>query len=104
MCQAWESSGNCRWAVKPDRVPKHKGADQQNAYSITLIVKGIVKLFRLIKREKELYQEILAFLILYNYQTVKIYGHYPVINGPKTTFYRYPIHIFDFTELDRKEK
>ena len=29
--------------------------DWQNAYSITLAVKGIVELFRLIKREKELY-------------------------------------------------
>ena len=42
-------------------------ADQQNAYSITLAVRGIVKLFRLIKREKELHQEILAFLISYNH-------------------------------------
>jgi len=29
--------------------------DWQNAYSITLAVRGIVELFRLIKREKELY-------------------------------------------------
>jgi hypothetical protein len=30
-------------------------ADRQNAYSTTLEVRGIVELFRLVKREKELY-------------------------------------------------
>ena len=29
--------------------------DRQNAYSITIAIRGIVKLFRLIKREKEFY-------------------------------------------------
>jgi hypothetical protein len=32
-----------------------------------MAVRGIVELFRLVKREKELYREILAFLISYNY-------------------------------------
>jgi hypothetical protein len=79
-------------------------ADRQNAYSITLAVRGIVELFRLVKCEKELYWEILAFLILYNYEIVKIYGYYPVIDGNKTTFYRHPIRKFDFTELKGREK
>jgi hypothetical protein len=35
---------------------------------------------------------------------VRIYGHYPVINGKDTTYYRHPIHKFDFTALDGKEK
>jgi hypothetical protein len=30
-------------------------ADRQNAYSITIAVRGVVDLFRLVKREKELY-------------------------------------------------
>jgi hypothetical protein len=30
-------------------------ADQQNTYSIAIAVRAIVELFRLIKREKELY-------------------------------------------------
>jgi hypothetical protein len=30
-------------------------ADQQNAHSMTIAVRGIVELFRLVKREKELY-------------------------------------------------
>jgi hypothetical protein len=35
---------------------------------------------------------------------VRIYGHYPVIKGNETTFYRHPIHTFDFTALDGREK
>ena len=79
-------------------------ADRQNAYSITLAVRGIIKLFRLIKCEKELYREILAFSISHNYRTIRIYGYYPIINGPKTTFYCYLIREFSFIELDSKEK
>jgi hypothetical protein len=56
------------------------------------------------KREKELYREILAFLISYNYKIIWIYGYYPMINGNKTTFYRYPIYKFNFMELKGKEK
>jgi hypothetical protein len=35
---------------------------------------------------------------------VRIYGHYPIIDGNKTTFYRHPIHHFSFIALDGKEK
>jgi len=35
---------------------------------------------------------------------VRIYGHYPIIDEKKTTFYRHPIHEFSFTALDGKEK
>ena len=79
-------------------------ADRQNAHSMTLAVRGIVELFRYMKREKELHREILAFSISHDHRTVRIYGHYPVIDGNKTTFYRHPIHTFDFTALDGKEK
>jgi hypothetical protein len=79
-------------------------SDRQNAHSMTLAVRGVVELFRLVKREKELHQEILAFSISHDNRTVRIYGHYPVIDGPNTTFYRHPIHTFDFTALDGREK
>ena len=71
---------------------------------MTLAVRGIIELFRLVKRENELYWEILAFSISYDYQIVRIYGYYPIIDGKKTTFYRYLIHEFSFTVLDSKEK
>ncbi|KAG9779722.1 hypothetical protein HRR80_002798 [Exophiala dermatitidis] len=78
--------------------------DRQNAHSMTLAVRGVVELFRLVKREKELYREILAFSISHDNETVRIYGHYPVIEGKKTTFYRHSIYKFSFTALDGKEK
>ncbi|KAG9227973.1 hypothetical protein BJ875DRAFT_538432 [Amylocarpus encephaloides] len=79
-------------------------ADRQNAHSMTLAVRGTVELFRLMKREKELHREILAFSISHDHETVRIYGHYPVIDGDKTTFYRHPLKKFDFTSEEGKDK
>ena len=79
-------------------------ADRQNAHSMTLAVRATVELFRLAKREKELHREILAFSISHDHEIVRIYGHYPVIDGNKTTFYRHPLRKFDFTELNGREK
>lgn len=79
-------------------------ADRQNAHSMTLAVRGVVELFRMVKREKELHREILAFSLSHDHRTVRIYGHYPVLDGEKTTFYRHAIHTSDFTALDGKEK
>ncbi|KAK4149055.1 hypothetical protein C8A00DRAFT_19220 [Chaetomidium leptoderma] len=79
-------------------------ADRQNAHSMTLAVRGIVELFRAVKREDEVNQKILAFSVSHDHQSVRIYGHYPVITGKDTKYYRHPIRKFDFTELDGKEK
>jgi hypothetical protein len=79
-------------------------ADRQNAHSMTRAVRGVVELFRLVKREEELHRQILAFSISHDDRSVRIYSHYPVIEGKKTTFYRHLIRTFDFTELDGKEK
>jgi len=79
-------------------------ADRQNAHSMTLAVRAIVELFRLVGREMELHREILAFSISHDHRSVRIYGHYPTINGKDTTYYRHPIHEFSFQALDGKEK
>src|ERR1700738_3544338 len=79
-------------------------ADRQNAHSMTMAVRGIVELFRIVRREKELHREILAFAISHDHRTVRIYGHYAIIDRSKTTFYRHPIHEFSFAELDCKKK
>ncbi|KKZ60125.1 hypothetical protein EMCG_05150 [[Emmonsia] crescens] len=79
-------------------------ADRQNVHSMTLSVRGVVKLFRVVKREKELNRQILSFSISHDHRMVRIYGHYPVIDGNKTTYYRHSIHEFSFTALDGKEK
>ncbi|KAF6811738.1 hypothetical protein CPLU01_15053 [Colletotrichum plurivorum] len=79
-------------------------ADRQNAHSGTLAARAIVELFRLVKHEKEIDRQVLAFSISHDHRLVRIYGHYPVIDGKNTKYYRYPIRTFDFTELDGKEK
>lgn len=77
-------------------------ADRQNAHSMTVAVRALVELFRSVKREKELDREILAFSISHDHTSVRIYGHYPVIEGDKSTFYRHPIRQFYFTDGDEK--
>ncbi|GME64176.1 uncharacterized protein LTHEOB_12971 [Neofusicoccum parvum] len=79
-------------------------ADRQNLHSMGVAVRAVVELFRLVNREAELQRVILAFSVSHNHRMVQIYGHYPVINGKETTYYRHPIHTFDFTALDGKER
>ena len=79
-------------------------ADYQNAHSMTVAVRTLVELFRLMKHEKELNQKILAFSISHNHKSMRIYSHYSVIEKDKTTFYCYSIHTFDFTALNKKER
>ena len=79
-------------------------ADRQNAHSMTVAVRGVVELYKAVKRETELHREILAFSISHDHRAVRIYGHYPVINGSKTTFHRHPIKMFDFTSEEGKDK
>jgi hypothetical protein len=79
-------------------------ADRQNSHSMTLAVRGIVELFKLAKRENELHRELLTFSISHDHRTVRLYGYYPIIDGPKTKIYRHSIHTFDITALDGKEK
>lgn len=79
-------------------------ADRQNAHSMTIAVRGVVELYRAVKREKELNREILAFSVSHDDRFVRIYGHYPVIDRGKVTFYRHSIREFSFVEMDGREK
>lgn len=79
-------------------------ADRQNAHSMTICVRAVIELFRYVKREKELHRRVLAFSVSHDYRTVRIYGHYALVEDAGTTFYRHPIHCFDFTSLGGKER
>ncbi|AEO59814.1 hypothetical protein MYCTH_2095026 [Thermothelomyces thermophilus ATCC 42464] len=79
-------------------------ADRQNAHSMTLAVRAVVELFRAVNRENEVNRKILAFSVSHDHRSVRIYGHYPVITRKDTKYYRHPIHTFDFTALDGKDK
>lgn len=71
---------------------------------MTLAVRGIVELFKLANRENELDRELLTFSISHDHRTVRLYGYYAIFDGPKTKIYRHPIHTFDITALDGKER
>ena len=79
-------------------------ADRQNAHSMTIAVRAIVELFRLIKREKEVNREALAFSISHDDHQVRIYGHYAVITATKTTYHSHLIDEFSFVRFNGKEK
>ena len=79
-------------------------ADRQNLHSMTLAVRAVVELHGLANRMEELHREVLAFSISHDHETVRIYGHFPVIEGTKVTYWRYPIHKFDFTARKGLEK
>ncbi|PQE16993.1 phosphatidylserine decarboxylase protein [Rutstroemia sp. NJR-2017a BBW] len=79
-------------------------ADRRNTHSMTVALRGIVELFRLVKREHEVHRQILAFSVSHNESFVGLYGHYPIIHKEKTRFYRHSIHEFSFITLDGKEK
>ncbi len=79
-------------------------ADRQNAQSMSVAVRALVVLFRWVKREKELNREILAFSISHDHRSVRVYGHYAIIEDDKTTFYRHPIHMSDFTAPGGRER
>lgn len=59
-------------------------ADRQNAHSMAHAVRGVVELFRQTNRSGELSGEVLAFSISHDAQTVRIYGHYPIIPSRRT--------------------
>jgi hypothetical protein len=65
---------------------------------MTLAVGGIAEPFRPANRAEELHLEVLAFSVSHDHETVRIYGHFPVIEGTKTTHWRYPLREYGFTE------
>ena len=79
-------------------------ADRQNAHSMTVAMKGVVELFRGVGREQELHREILGFSYSHDDESVRIWGHYPVINEDKTTFWRHPIRRLYFRDRKGIEK
>ena len=92
-------------------------ADRQNAHSASMAVNAIVQLYRAASQAYELRQEnqalprpedlhgkILAFSISHNHEVVKIYGHYALIDGNKTTFHRHLVHACFFEVASGREK
>ncbi|KAI9670787.1 MAG: hypothetical protein M1817_003898 [Caeruleum heppii] len=79
-------------------------ADRQNAHSASVAVNAIVELYRAISRQDELHRQILAFSVSHDNRVVRIYGHYALIDGKDTSFYRHLIKSFDIVSDDGKDK
>jgi len=79
-------------------------ADRQNTHSATIAVRAVVELYRAVKREKELYREVLAFSVSHDHSLVRIYGHYALIDQEKTTYYCHPIRSFFIDNEDGRDK
>ena len=79
-------------------------ADRQNAHSAAVAANAIVELYRLVSREDELNRSILTYSISHDNEAVRIYGHYALIRGKQTLFYRDPVDKLDFTRRNGEEK
>ncbi|KAJ4276392.1 hypothetical protein NW764_009857 [Fusarium oxysporum] len=79
-------------------------ADSRNMESSSMAVRGLVELFKLVCREKELNHEILSFSVSHDASKVRIYGHYAVTNGPRTSYHRHALRKFDIMALGGKDK
>lgn len=79
-------------------------AEPQNAHSGSVAANAVVELYRAVSRQDELHREVLAFSVSHDHELVKIYGHYPLIDGKDTSFYRYPIGQLCITDQDGKDK
>lgn len=79
-------------------------ADRPNAHSMTVAVRGIVELFRCVKREDEVNRQILAFSISHDARSVAIYGHYPVVDGKNTKYYRHLLRMFYLAESGENDR
>jgi hypothetical protein len=63
-------------------------ADNQNGHSMTVAVRAVVELFKLVGREEELHREIVALAISHDDESVRLYAYYPFIEGDKVTIWR----------------
>jgi hypothetical protein len=79
-------------------------ADRQNAHSASVAVNAIVELFRTVSRQDELHRIILAISISHTDTAVRIYGHYPLIDGKNTSFHRHQVDDFNFSGRGGRDK
>ncbi|KAK5077610.1 hypothetical protein LTR24_009500 [Lithohypha guttulata] len=71
-------------------------ADRQNMHSSSMAVNAIVQLCRAADEAQvtDLSGRILVFSVSHDNERVKLYGHFAIIDGEITTFYRHPIASF----------
>ncbi|KAJ9616184.1 hypothetical protein H2204_014028 [Knufia peltigerae] len=63
-------------------------ADLPNAHSMTVALRGIVDVFRKANRASEVHRRVLGYSISHDDRSVRIYAHYPEVQGENTLYYR----------------
>ncbi|KAJ9611864.1 uncharacterized protein PV06_11220 [Exophiala oligosperma] len=63
-------------------------ADRPNAHSMTVALRGIVDVFRKANRASEVHRRALGYSISHDDRSVRIYAHYPEVDGENTLYFR----------------
>ena len=79
-------------------------AERQAMHSGSIAARAIVRLYQKVSRAKELDREILVLSISHDPSTVRIHGHYALIENEKTTYFRHLIYSFDFTLFEGRDR
>src|SRR5256714_414314 len=79
-------------------------ADRANTNSMTIALRGVVELYRRAGRVMDVDRRFLGFSISHDDRLIRIFGHYPEINGEKTSYYQHSIREFICGDEDGKER
>lgn len=78
-------------------------ADNANLNSATIAQRAVFELYRRAGQASKIHRRFLAFSLSHDDGSVRIYGHYPEIDGDKITFHRRRGRVFAYDDEDAKE-
>lgn len=67
-------------------------ADNQNGHSMTLAVRAVVELYKLVGREEELHRKVVAFAASHDDRVVRIYAYCPFFEGDGYSIWRHTVN------------
>ena len=79
-------------------------ADRPNAHSMTIALRAIVDDYRKAGRSSDVHRRVLTYSISHDDNGVRIYAHYPEIDGDKITFWRDTLKEYGFGSDKGREK
>ncbi|OJJ72745.1 hypothetical protein ASPBRDRAFT_176189 [Aspergillus brasiliensis CBS 101740] len=82
-----------------------RDAHCQNTHTLTRCLRGVVELFKLSGRERELHRKILGFSFCHDHKGVEIYAHYPVFEPTgKIEYHRQEVGMWSFISVEERWK
>ncbi|KAJ9648666.1 hypothetical protein H2198_010968, partial [Neophaeococcomyces mojaviensis] len=79
-------------------------ADRPNTHSMTIIQRGVVDVYRRANRAKDVHRRVLGFSVSHDDNGVRMYAHYPEIDGDKTTYWRETLKDFSLGNDKGKDR